>query len=92
MQTTPGGNSHSSVTRKTKPVIEQVSDIAHQTVDKAIGAVAPSADWLNEQSESLNANRKKLLENTSAYISENPLKTIGIAVVAGFILSRFIRT
>lgn len=77
--------------RKAKPAIDHVAAMAHQAVDKAVGAAAPAADWLADQSESLNATQKKLVADTCSYISAHPLKSVGIAVVAGFLISRFIR-
>jgi ElaB/YqjD/DUF883 family membrane-anchored ribosome-binding protein len=76
--------------RKAKPAIDRVAAMAHQAVDKAAGAAAPTADWLTEQADSLNATQKKLVADTCSYISANPLKAVGIAVVAGFLLSRII--
>src|SRR5450756_3195957 len=70
--------------RKAKPAIDRVAAMAHQAVDKAAGAVAPTVDWLAEQGESLNATQKKLVADTCSYVSANPLKALGIAVVAGF--------
>lgn len=76
--------------RKARPAIDRVAAMAHQAVDTAAGAAAPTADWLAEQGESLNATQKKLVADTCSYVSANPLKSIGIAVVAGFLLSRII--
>ncbi len=76
--------------RKAKPAIDQVAAMAHQAVDKAAGAAAPTANWLAEQAESLNATQKKLVADTCGYVSANPLKSLGIAVVAGFLLGRII--
>ena len=76
--------------RKAKPAIDQVSAMAHQALEKAAGAVAPTVDWLAEQGESLNATQKKLVADTCSYVSANPLKALGIAVVAGCLLSRII--
>ncbi len=76
--------------RKAKPAIDKVTAMAHQAVDKAAGAAAPTADWLMEQGESLNASQKKLVSDTCSYVSANPLKSVGIALVAGFLLSRMI--
>jgi ElaB/YqjD/DUF883 family membrane-anchored ribosome-binding protein len=77
--------------RKAKPAIDRVAAAAHQAVDKAAGAAAPTVDWLAGQGESLKVAQKKLVADTCNYISANPLKSVGIAVVAGFLLSRFIR-
>ena len=76
--------------RKAKPAIDRVAAVAHQAVDKAAGAAAPTADWLAEQGESLNATQKKLVEDTCSYISAHPLKAVAIAVAAGFLISRLI--
>lgn len=77
--------------RKVQPAIDHVATMAHQAVDKVAGAAAPTADWLAEQGEALNATQKKLMSDTCGYVSANPLKSIGIAVLAGFVLSRIIR-
>jgi ElaB/YqjD/DUF883 family membrane-anchored ribosome-binding protein len=76
---------------RAKPAIDQVAAMAHQAVDKAAGAAAPTVDWLTEQGESINASQKQLVAQTRDYVSTNPLKAVGIAVVAGFLLSHLIR-
>ena len=76
--------------RKAKPTIDRVAAMAHQAVDKAAGAAAPTADWLAEQGDNLSATQKKLVDDTCSYVSANPLKAVGIAVVVGFLLSRVI--
>ncbi len=78
--------------RKAKPAIDQVAAMAHQVVDKAAASAAPAADWLGEQGETLNATQKKLVTDTSAYIAANPLMSVGVAVLAGFLISRMIRS
>lgn len=76
---------------KAKPVIDQVAAMAHQVVDRAAGAAAPTAEWLTEQGENINARQKQLVADTRDYVSANPLKAVGMAVVAGFVLGRLIR-
>ncbi len=86
-------------TRRVKPAIDRVSALAldrvsalaHHAADKVAGAAAPTADWLTEQGETLNSSQKKLVDDTCSYVSANPLKSIGVALAAGFLLSRIIR-
>jgi ElaB/YqjD/DUF883 family membrane-anchored ribosome-binding protein len=78
--------------RKAKPAIDQVAAMAHQAVDKAAATAIPAADWLGAKGESLDAMQKRLVNNTSAYISANPLTSIGVAVLAGFLISRLMRS
>lgn len=80
-----------AATGKARPAIDQVAAMAHKAVDQTADAAAPAADWLVEQGENLNATRKKLLANACSYISANPLKSVGIAVFTGILLSRMIR-
>lgn len=77
--------------RKAKPAIDQVASMAHQVVEKAAASAAPAADWVGEQGESLSATHKKLVTDTSAYIAANPLMSVGMAALAGFLISRMIR-
>jgi len=76
---------------KAKPAIDQVAAMAHQAVDKAAGVAAPTVDWLTEQGKSINASQKQLVADTRSYVSANPLKAVGMAMVAGFVLGRLIR-
>ena len=77
--------------RNAKPAIDRVAQAAHQAVDKAAGAAAPTAEWLGEQGENLKATQKKLIDDTCKYVAENPLKAVGIALAAGFLISRLVR-
>ena len=77
-------------TRKVKPKIDKVAAMAHDAVDKAADAAAQTADKLTARGESLNAAQKKLVADTCSYVSENPLKSVGIAVLAGFVLGRIL--
>jgi ElaB/YqjD/DUF883 family membrane-anchored ribosome-binding protein len=79
------------VANKAKPTIDRVAAMAHQAVDKAANATAPAADWLSEKGESLHSKEKKLVADTCSYVSANPVKSIGIAVAAGFLISLLFR-
>lgn len=80
-----------SIAGAAKPAIERVAGMAHEVVDSAAGAAAPAVQWLSQQGESLNAAQKKLVSDTCSYVSANPLKSVGIAAVVGFLVSRMLR-
>jgi ElaB/YqjD/DUF883 family membrane-anchored ribosome-binding protein len=80
-----------NVARKAQPAINHAANMAHQAVDKVAGAAVPTAEWLAEKAENLKATQKKMVNETRGYVSANPLKSVGIAAVAGFLISRFIR-
>ena len=77
--------------RNVKPAIDRVAQIAHQAVNKVADVAGPTADWLSEQGDSLNATRRKVAADTTQYVSANPWKSLGFALAAGFLISRFIR-
>jgi len=77
--------------RKAQPAIDRVAAMAHQATDKVSSAGDQTADWVNEQSEQLMLTQKKVVDDTCKYVSANPLKAIGMALVAGFLISRIVR-
>jgi ElaB/YqjD/DUF883 family membrane-anchored ribosome-binding protein len=77
---------------KAKPTIDHVAAMAHDAVNTAAEAVAPAAEWLSEQGESLTSLQKKVMNDTCKYISANPLTAVAIALAAGFVLSRIVRS
>jgi ElaB/YqjD/DUF883 family membrane-anchored ribosome-binding protein len=80
-------NGHGS-TSTPKNAIKRVAGMAHEAVDKAAGAAAPTADWLAERGDTLNAKKNKLAADACNYVTAHPLKAVGIAVVAGALLGR----
>jgi ElaB/YqjD/DUF883 family membrane-anchored ribosome-binding protein len=78
--------------RKTRPAIDKVAGMAHRAVDKAAASAAPAAGWIGERTDRLDATQKKVVNDTCAYISANPLTSIGLAVLAGVLLSRMTRS
>lgn len=71
--------------------IDKVSDAAHQTVDKLAGAAAPAADWVSENARKLKNMEQQLVSDASNYVRQHPLAAVGIAVVAGMIISKLIQ-
>lgn len=84
-------NTAEDILDKAKPAIDKVAAMAHQAVDKAAGAAVPATDWLAETGESLGATQRKLVDGTCTYVAAHPFKSIGMALAAGFVLSRIVR-
>ena len=77
--------------RNVKPAIGRVAHVAHQAVNKVADVAGPTADWLSEQGGNLKATRRKMAADTGQYVSAHPWKSLGFALAAGFLISRFIR-
>lgn len=76
--------------RKVKPTIDRVAAMAHHAVDSAVEVAAPTVDYLAAQGAHLKAVQHKLMDDTCSYVAANPLKSVGIALLAGFVLSRVV--
>jgi ElaB/YqjD/DUF883 family membrane-anchored ribosome-binding protein len=63
----------------------------HGAVNEVAGAAAPAARWLEEQGETLAAGGGKLLDHTGKYIAAHPLQSFGLAIAAGYLISRLTR-
>ena len=68
--------------------IDKASHSAHEAVDKIANATSNAAEALGEKGEQLKKAEQKLMKNCCGYISDNPITSVGIAVAAGFLLSR----
>lgn len=77
--------------RKAKPAIDRAASMAHDAADKLSTASTQTADWVSAKTESLSASQKQLVDDTCKYVSANPLKSIAMAVAAGFVISRILK-
>jgi len=64
---------------------------AHGAVDQVAEAAAPAAQWLEEQGETLTTNGKNLMDSTCKYVAAHPLQSLGLALAAGYLISRITR-
>jgi ElaB/YqjD/DUF883 family membrane-anchored ribosome-binding protein len=67
---------------------DKVSKSVHETFDKIADAGNQAAEALGEKGQKLKNTEQKLMENCRSYVHDNPITSLGIAVVAGFLLSR----
>ena len=74
-----------------RKAIPAAAQFAHKAVDSAAAGVAPVAAWLNEHSDEAGATQEKLLNDARKYIRDNPLRSVGIALAVGFLVSRIVR-
>ncbi|MEA3195876.1 MAG: hypothetical protein QOD26_4209 [Betaproteobacteria bacterium] len=72
-------------------VINKATARVHGAVDQVAHAAAPAAKWLEEQSETLTAGGEKILNSTVKYIAAHPFQSLGLALAAGYLLSRLTR-
>lgn len=65
--------------------IDTASDLAHETVDRIADAAKKA---LGGKGEHLSEAEQQMIDDFRNYIHNNPITSVGIAVAAGFFLSR----
>lgn len=71
-----------------RPVVDRLASGAHQAVDKIATAAGQAADTLGVNAEQLKNAQVKVMEQCRGYVRDHPMASLGIAIGAGFILSR----
>ncbi|MCK9619199.1 MAG: hypothetical protein M0R47_01545 [Methylobacter sp.] len=74
-----------------KETISKVSQSAHRAVDKMTDMGYQTTEVLGEKGEQLMSAEAEMIENYREYIRNYPMRSVGIAVAAGFFLSRLLR-
>ncbi len=70
--------------------VDHLASGAHEAVDKVAGAATHAAESIEERGAQLKDLQVQWLENSRKYVRDNPAKSLGIAVVGGFLLSRLL--
>jgi ElaB/YqjD/DUF883 family membrane-anchored ribosome-binding protein len=74
-----------------RPAVDRIASGAHQTVDKLSGAATSAAGTIEQKTMQINEASEQLIDGCRTYVQTNPLKSLGIAVVTGFVLSRLFK-
>lgn len=70
--------------------VERAAAGAHETVDKIADATHQAADTISEKGAQLQDLQEEWLKNLRGYMNEHPVKSVGIAIASGFLLSRLL--
>jgi ElaB/YqjD/DUF883 family membrane-anchored ribosome-binding protein len=73
-----------------RPAVDRIASDAHQTVDKIASAAGQAADALGVKGAQLKNAQVRAMEQCRGYVRDNPATAMGIAITAGFVLSRLL--
>jgi ElaB/YqjD/DUF883 family membrane-anchored ribosome-binding protein len=71
-----------------RPAVDRIASGAHRTVDKISSAAGQAAETLGVKGEQLRNAQVRAMEQCRGYVRDNPVTSLGIAMAAGFLLSR----
>jgi ElaB/YqjD/DUF883 family membrane-anchored ribosome-binding protein len=73
-----------------RPAVDKVASTAHQAVDRMAGAATSAAETLDLRTEQFRDAQERIVEDAREYVRDNPMLSVGLAVAAGFLLSRLL--
>ena len=73
-----------------RPVVDRIASGAHQAVDKMAGAAGQAAETLGVKRQQLKESQLRTMEQCRGYVRDHPVQSVGIAIAAGFLLSRLV--
>lgn len=88
-----GSVAHDAIDRVSdaaRPMVDRIASGAHQAVDKIASAAGQAAETLGVKGSQLKNAQAQALAQTRVYVRDNPLAALGIALAAGFILSKLL--
>jgi ElaB/YqjD/DUF883 family membrane-anchored ribosome-binding protein len=75
----------------TSAAVDRIAGGAHEAVDRIAAVATSAASQLNVRADDLMAAKERWMQTCSTYVKDNPFTALGIAVAAGFMLSRWVR-
>lgn len=87
------GSVHKAIDRAAdaaRPAVDNLAAGAHQSVDRLAGTAAQAAAAFSATGGQLRDAQSRFTESCRVQVRENPIASLGIAVAAGFLLSRLL--
>lgn len=69
-------------------ITNKAANSGYQAFDKIASATSQAAEALNKKGEELSDDQQRLMKNCRSYVRDKPVTSLGIALAAGFLLSR----
>ena len=73
-----------------RPAVDRLASGAHQAIDRLAGAATSAAETVDTKAEQFRDAQERLVEDCRDYVRDNPMMSVGLAVAAGFLLSRLL--
>ena len=73
-----------------RPAVDRIASGAHVAVDKIASAAGQAAESLGVKGEQLKKFQVQALEKCQGYVRANPVMSLGIAIAAGYLLSKLL--
>lgn len=88
-----GNSMHRAVdelSQATGPAVSRMTSGAHRLVDRLAGTGSRAAHQLQQTGTRLKNAEQRLVGASGGYVREHPFRSVGIALAAGFLVSRLV--
>jgi ElaB/YqjD/DUF883 family membrane-anchored ribosome-binding protein len=75
-----------------QPAIQRLAAGAHDAVDRIASAATGAGESIDQGTGQLRAASGRITDGCRSYVSQNPFAAVGVALAAGFVLSRLLRS
>jgi ElaB/YqjD/DUF883 family membrane-anchored ribosome-binding protein len=73
-----------------RPAVDRMASGAHLVVDKIASVAGQAAETLGVKGDELQNIQARAMEQCRGYVRANPAMSLGIAIAAGYLLSRLL--
>ena len=88
----PGtGGRSSALSEHAAGTVDKIASSAHHAVDRIASAATSAATQFGVKGDEMLETKDRVVESAREYVRNHPMAALGIALAAGFILSRIIR-
>lgn len=81
----------SETTAGVKTIVNRPPRTAHAPLYEAVHSAAEAADQVREEVGAFKRRKEQVLVATTGYVDASPLKSVGIAFAAGWLIGRITR-
>jgi ElaB/YqjD/DUF883 family membrane-anchored ribosome-binding protein len=71
--------------------LSKAAATAHEALEQAVDAAAPAMQRLQQERDALSATGARLADSTCKYVAAHPLQSLGLALLAGYLIGRLNR-
>ncbi|HYD33359.1 MAG TPA: hypothetical protein VEA39_02220 [Methylophilaceae bacterium] len=71
-----------------RPAVDRAVDSAHEKVDQLADMAGQASQTLEQKAAEFKEMQAKFMENATTYVQSHPMASLGIALAAGFLLSK----
>lgn len=86
--TSDGGSVVDRVARGAHEAVDRFADKARPAVERMRGSMSGAGDSMHERADQLGEMQEQWMESCRTAVREHPIASIGVAVVAGMVLSK----